>query len=127
MKHQILRGRPKAGQKWGYPKELDDNVLDWLLCMREFHLALCTQMLHNKALTLIKPQNLTFKASDAWARKLICLHNLVLRAYTSVAQKVPDDLQSKIAAFDKEVEVTRQKHDFPKELIGNMDKTAMYF
>ena len=95
--------------------------------MRECHLAVSTQMLRDKALVLIKPHNPTFKASEGRARKFICRHNLVLRAHTSVTQKLPGDLESKIAAFCEEVKVKRQKHYFLKDLIGNMDETPMHF
>ena len=32
-KQQTVRGRQKAGRKLSYLKEIDDKVLEWLLCM----------------------------------------------------------------------------------------------
>ncbi len=126
-KQRIWRGRQKAGRKLSYPKEIDDKLLEWVLCLRERHLALSTQMLRDKALALIKEHNANFKASEGWARKFIRRHSLELRARTSVAQKLPGDLEDKVSAFQEEVKTERQKHDFPKELIGNMDETPLYF
>ena len=95
--------------------------------MRERHLSVSTQMLQHKALALIGEHNPNFKASEGWARKFICRHSLVLRARTSVAQKLPSDLECRVFTFHEEVKTERQKHDFPKELIGNMDETPLYF
>ena len=75
---RILRSRQKAGQKLSYPKEINDKVLEWLLCVRERHLAVSTQMLRDKGLDLIKQHNPNFKASKGWARKLINHHNLIV-------------------------------------------------
>ena len=49
-KQRIARGRPKAGRKLSYPKKTDDKVLEWVLCMRESHLAVSTQMIRDKHL-----------------------------------------------------------------------------
>ena len=76
-KQPIVRGRQKAGQKLSYPKEIDDKVLEWVLCMRERHLPVSTRMLCDKAFMPIKEHNPTFKASEGWARKFICCHRLV--------------------------------------------------
>ena len=95
--------------------------------MRDRRLAVSTQMLQDKALALLGEHNPNFKASEGWARKFICRHSLVLRARTSVAQKLPSDLECKVSAFHEEVKTERQKHDFSLELIGNMDETPLYF
>ncbi len=126
-KQRTSIGRQKAGRKLNYPREVDDKVLEWVLCMREKHLPISTQMLRDKALALIKPHNPNFKASDGWVRKFIRRHNLVLRARTSVAQKLPSDLEDKIETFYVDVRTERQKYDYPKELIGNKDETPIYF
>lgn len=91
-KQRVQRGRQKAGRHLSYPRELDDKLLEWVLCIRERHLAVSTQMLQDKALALIGEHNPSFKASEGWARKFIRRHSLVLRARTSIAQKLPSDL-----------------------------------
>ena len=126
-KQKVRRGRQKAGRKLSYPVEIDGKVLEWVLCMRERHLAVSTLMLRDKARSLIKQHNPSFKASEGWAVKFIHRHRLVLRAHTSVAQKLPGDLESKLSAFLDEVKTERQKYNFPKDLMGNMDETPLYF
>ena len=83
-------------------------------------------MLREKAMSLIKEHNPDFKASEGWLRKFIHRHSLVLRAKTSVAQKLPSDLESKVSMFHGEITTVRKKQNFPKELIGNMDETPLY-
>ena len=41
--------RGNAGRKLSYPQEVDESLLEWLLCMRERHLCVSTQMLRDKA------------------------------------------------------------------------------
>ena len=122
-----MSGRQKAGRKLSYPKEIDDKVLEWVLCMREHHLSVSTQMLRDKALALIKQYNPNFKASEGWTRKFIRRHSIVLRARTSVAQKLPGDLENQVSRFHDQVKAERQKYNFPKDLIGSMDETPLYF
>ena len=117
----------KAGRKLSYPDEVDENLAQWLLCMRERHLAVSMQMLRDKALTLIKPHSSSFQASEGWARKFMKRHSFVFRARTSVSQKLPSDLEAKIADFHNEVKEVRLEHEFAREMIGNMDETPMMF
>ena len=107
--------------------EIDGKVLEWVLCMKERNLAVSTLMLRDKALSLIKQHDLSFQASEGWPVKFIHHHRLVLRAHTSVAQKLPGDLESKLSAFLDEVKTERQKYNFSKNLMGNMDETPLYF
>lgn len=51
----------------------------------------------------------------------------MLLAKTSVAQKLPKDLEAKIETFYKDVQNLRQNGKYSKEMIGNMDKTPLYF
>ena len=90
-------------------------------------LAVSTQMLRDKALALIKQHNPNFKASEEWTRKFIRRHSLVLRAGTCVAQKLPGDLENQVSLFHDEVKTEKQKYNFSKYLIGNMDETPLYF
>ena len=65
------RGRSKAGRKLTYPKEVNEKLLEWLLSMRERHLCVSTQMLHDKAKAAITKHNPTFQASEGWLRKFM--------------------------------------------------------
>ena len=121
------RGRRKAGRKLTYPTEVDEKLLEWLLSMRERHLCVSTQMLRDKAKAIITQHNPSFQASEGWLRKFMQRHSIVLRAKTSVAQKLPKDLESKIEAFYKDVQGQRKDGKYSKEMIGNMDETPLFF
>ena len=105
-----------------YPKEVDEKLLEWLLSMRERHLCVSTQMLHDKAKAAIAQHNTAFQASEGWLRKFMHRHSIVLRAKTSVAQKLPKDLELKIEAFYKDVQDQRDTGKYSNEMIGNMDE-----
>ena len=60
-------------------------------------------------------------------RRFMRHHNLTLRARTSVSQKLPSDLETKINKFHVDVKELRSQHNFPLNLVGNMDETPMYF
>ena len=95
--------------------------------MRERHLCVSTQMLRDKAKAAITQHNPSFQASEGWLRKFMRRHSIVLRAKTSVAQKLPKDLESKIETFYKDVQNLREDGKYSKEMIGNMDETPLYF
>ena len=53
------------GRKIGYPQELEDKRLAWLLEKREVdYVAISTQVIRLKAMSLIQQVNPSFKASD---------------------------------------------------------------
>ena len=100
---------------------------EWLLCMREWHLCVSTQMLYDKAKAAITQHNPSLQASERWLRKFMRRHSIVLRAMISVAQKLPKDLKLKIETFYKDVQMLRENGKYSKEMIGNMDETPLYF
>ena len=122
-----LEADTKPVEKLTYPREVGKKLLEWLLCMREWHLCVLTQMLCDKARAAIAQHSPSFRASEGWLRKFMRHHSIVLRAKTSVAQKLSKDLESKIEAFYKDVQDLREDGKYSKEMIGNMDKTPLYF
>ena len=128
------KGRPSRkhrkgqGRKISYPLDIEGQLVGWILEKREeCNVAVSTQMIRLKALSLIKPVLPGFKASDGWLRKFLARNNLVLRAKTSIAQTLPCDLENKVQPFRQRVNYIRQNSDFPYELIANMDETPVYF
>lgn len=119
--------RKGQGRKMSYSQELEDKLVAWILEKREeAYIAASTQMIHLKALSLIRPVNPQFKASDGWLRKFMTRNNLVLRARTNMGQTLPKDLEEKIAAFRQQIRHVRDNSDFPYALIANMDETPIY-
>ena len=60
-------------------------------------------MQFDKAKAAIVQHNPSFQASEGWVRKFMVRHSIVLRAKTSVAQKLPAYIESKIEPFYKDV------------------------
>lgn len=116
------------GRTLSYSHELEEQLVKWILEKREeSNVAISTEMIQLKGLSLIKPSAPDFKASDGWLRKFLSRNNLVLRAKTSVVQILPCDLKDKIAQFRQNVQYIWENGDFPYELIANMDETPAYF
>ncbi len=68
-----------------------------------------------------------FNASRGWATTFLRRHNLALHMKTSVAQKLPADLEEWIATFHQKLYSIRSNDGFELELVGNMDETSAYF
>ena len=96
--------RKGQGRKISYPQGLEDKLVAWILEKREVDfVAVSTQMIPLKALSLIKDTNPKFKASDSWVCKFMKRNDLVLRVHTHISQKLPSDLESKIKNFRDKV------------------------
>ena len=87
------KNKTGQGRKLSYPQDTDDKILEWIIIQRENYLPVSRQMICDKALSLVKPHQPDFKASKGWLRRFLVRHNLLLRARTSVAQKLPKDLE----------------------------------
>ena len=119
--------RKGQGRKISYPQDLEDKLVAWILEKREEDfVAVSTQMIRLKALSLIKDTNPKFKASDGWVRKFMQRNDLVLRVRTHISQNLPSDLESKIKGFRDEARDIHKNSDYPFEYICNMDETPVY-
>ena len=117
-----------GGRKLSYPKEVDDEILQWILVKREeCNVPVSKQSIRMKALTKIKPIQPEFKASEGWVQCFLQRHNLVLRQRTSIAQELPANLEEKVVRFRQDVHFVRQNGDFPYHRIANMDETPVFF
>ena len=67
------------------------------------------EMVKQHARAVVSQVNPAFRASDGWAHKFMRRHNLVFRARTSMAQKQPGHLESKVAAFREQVQSIRDR------------------
>ena len=120
--------RKGQGRKMSYPQDLEDKLVAWILEKWEAEfVAVSTQMIRLKPLSLIKDTNPEFKASDGWVRKFLKRNELVLWARTHISQKLLSDLESKIKSFRDEVSDILKNSDYPFEyIICNMDETPVY-
>ena len=101
--------------------------MQWVLEQRDLQLAVTVQNITDQAVAVIQPTNPSFKGKRGWAQKFMRRNDLVIRVKTSIAQKLPAALEQKMTAFLQSVKEARVVHDYPKELIGNMDETPIYF
>lgn len=114
------RGRNKsgAGRPLAYNKSIDESIMTWILEMRDLHLPVSCQDVRNKAAELITPHNPTFKASSGWLSKFFKRHHLTLRARTSIAQKLPPQLEVKVKKFYLQLDRIKERQQYPLCLIG---------
>ena len=68
-----------------------------------------------------------FKASLGWYQNWKRCHSVSLRAKTTLAQRLPDDMEEKVVQFHRFVIVARQRVGYPMSRIFNMDETSMHF
>ena len=118
---------PGSGRKLTYPMENEQELVLWVLEQRDLHLAVSVQSLMDKAAEIITPTVSSFMASRGWAQKFMRWNDIVVRAKTTVAQKLPATLEKKMTKFHAAVKEAIKQNQYPLELIGNMDETSMYF
>ena len=68
-----------AGRHISYPKEIEDELIIWVLKQRDLQIPVRRQDIQHKAIALIKPTNPTFKASSGWVDKFMIRHELSIR------------------------------------------------
>ena len=113
-----------------FPK-LEKALNDWVLNSRQNGYAVTRTGIRLQAMKLAKDEKFavatTFRASAGWCTRFMTRHGLSLRQRTKIAQKLPNDLEDKILAFQKYVIQKRKEIPFEMSQIGNMDETPMSF
>ena len=95
--------------------------------MNDVYLPVFILALQKKAKSLTLPHNSCFEASRDWARQFKERHNLARGKNTSLRQKLPFQLESKISSFYSECARFLKIGKYPLPLIGNMDQTPVFF
>ena len=128
-KSHAKKGKNKAGagRPLSYNEDIDMELCQWILEMRDLHLPVQRKHVQRKAMALIQPTQPSFKASAGWLEKFLKRHSLTLRRNTSIQQKLPAQLEEKLSSFLCDVKALRAQHGFPNELIINMNETPVYF
>ena len=124
-----IKGKNKAGAGCpiSYSDDLEENVAQWILEMRDMNMPLQRKHVQWKALAIIQPHLPTFKASAGWLDKFLRRHLLALRRQTSIQQKLPAHLEGKLTTFLGNVRALRTQHEFDNKFIINMDETPVCF
>ena len=115
-----------SGQPLSYSIALEDKPVQWIFESRDLQLPVQRKAIQQKAVALIQPINPEFRASDGWLQKFMTRNSLLLRRHTSIQQKLPGDLEKKLEEFMSSVQALRKHHDFPSDLIINMDETPIF-
>ena len=82
-------------------------------------------MLHQKAKEL--SANPAFKASLGWYQNWKRRHSVSFHAKTTLALRLPDDMEEKVVQFHQFVIAARQRVGYPLSCIFNMDEMPMPF
>ena len=88
-----------AGRPLTYPLSIDEELVSWILTMRDIHVPVSVEGLKEKARELVAPHNCKLKASSRWVKGFFKRHTLTLRAKTSLSQKLPAQLENKLSGF----------------------------
>ena len=126
--------RHKSGRKIGggrhlaYDKEIEQQVVIWVLEKREHQLPVSRDSVRRYILTLTKEKFPEFKASSGWMTRFMAHHNLCVQQHTSLSQKLPCDLEVRLAAFYKHLKELRVIKELDEDvLLLNMDEVPMVF
>nr|XP_006824625.1 PREDICTED: pogo transposable element with KRAB domain-like [Saccoglossus kowalevskii] len=71
-----------SGRNISYPREMDEQILAWVLEQRDLKLPVTIDAIRIYALQLVRPVQPDFKASKGWCQQFMQRHDLVLRSKT---------------------------------------------
>ena len=116
-----------AGRPLTYPLEVEEDILSWLLELRDLHILVSILTLQEKAKRVVRPHNPTFNASRGWVEKFFMRHRLSLLSRTSISQKLPKQLEGSITKFYEDAGRYMRIGKYPRSLVANMDETPAFF
>ena len=112
-------------------KLLESDLCAWISEIRSRGLTVSRMSIRAKALLMSQDKKYeidqNFKASAGWCTRFMNRNGLTIRRRTHIAQKLPNDVNDKVAGFHKFVIDMRKKQQYDLAQIGNMDETPMYF
>ena len=117
----------KSGRPLTYDQEIDWLILAHVLEQRDLQIPVIIEDICIHVREIVKPVSPGFQASKGWVAGFMKRYDLSLRAKTSLAQRLPKDLEEKIESFHKFVVEKREEDEFDDNLINNMDETPVYF
>lgn len=118
---------PGGGQKTLIGSDNDEAILQWILQQRDLHIPVSRQAIQEQARLILGDSFGDFKASAGWLNRFLIRHNLSLRSRTSLSQKLPADLETKIQSFTQYVRKLREDDEYEDDFIINMDETPVFF
>ena len=112
-----------AGRKVKLP-DMEELLAAWIFELRSKNVRITRSAIQTKALELHTGEEY-FSASRGWLEKFFRRHNFTLRRRTTVAQRLPQDLVSKVTSYIIRVRKMRSLQQYQLSLIGNMDETVL--
>ena len=119
--------QPGAGRPLTYPLEVENDLICWILQLRDLHVPVSVLALQEKAKIVVRPHNPKFNASRGWVDKFFARPRLSLRCRTSVSQKLPQQLEASITKFYADAGRFMRIGKYPRSLVANMDETPAFF
>ena len=114
-----------GGRKAALP-DMEEELVTWIESLRAQNLRVTRSNVQSKALELTQARGEDFRASDGWLQKFLKRHSFSLRRRTTVGQRLPQDLITKVVGFIMSTRKLRHSKDYPLSLIGNMDETPLW-
>ena len=115
-----------GGRKAALP-DMEEELVTWIESLRAQNLRVTRSNVQSKALELAQAEGTEdFHASDGWLQKFLKRHSFSLRRRTTVGQRLPQDLITKVVGFIMSTRKLRHSKDYPLSFIGNMDETPLW-
>ena len=115
-----------GGRKAALP-DMEEELAGWIELMRAQNLRVTRSNVHSKALEFAEARgNEEFHASPGWVNNFLRRHSFSLRRRTTVGQRLPQDLITKVVGFIMTTRKLRRSKDYPLSFIGNMDETPLW-
>ena len=133
-KNSKKRIRLDGGGRKPLSNEMEETLLEWIMERRLKMLCVSRKIIRKKALLIYEDLKHTapdrydenFDATTGWLFKFMKRNNLSLRRKTSVAQKDPNLLISKIVSYILRVRRLRMKYSYQKSDIIAFDETPVW-
>ena len=121
------RRADRPGGKPHWP-ELEAQLVSWIQENRNNGIGLCGSMVRLKAKLFAKEMDIDrFTGNPTWLYRFMRRNDLVLRQKTRLSQRLPEEFEDKIIAFQRAIICTKKAKQYSLEQIGNMDETPMQF
>ena len=109
----------------GCKAALSDNEEEFVTCIESLRARITCSNVQSKALKLTQARG-DFCASDGWLQKFLKRHSFSLCRRTTVDQRLPQDLITKVVGFIMTTRKFHRSNNYPLSLISNMDETPLW-
>ena len=119
---------PGRGRKLFFP-DVEKKLVEYVHERRFSGSSISTVEVRLKAFELVKEMypGSIFKASARWCQLFMKRNDISIRRRTSIAQRLPDDVENKLLDYQKYIINLRKRHEYPISCIANGDQTPLSF